>query len=197
MANKAETAPQTPRFGIESGSSEHQPQPVNRESCISMFTTIQQQEDALAEVKSGRTMPCWLAIEDKTTPQVAAATPNVCEGEDGIVKCSETIVNPATRIGNGGEANRKRGAATVGVVDCGAKAAKYIVVQSLRHTGLHLPADFSTPDQFGCTKCRMSQIGCGKCRSKKDWKLSYRIYSPGNKVELEWSRCSEEDINEL
>ena len=40
MTNKAETAPQTPRLGVESGSSEKQPQPVNRESCISMLTSL-------------------------------------------------------------------------------------------------------------------------------------------------------------
>ena len=120
------------------------PQPVNRESGISMFTSlgddaIQEEAAAVAEIKYGRTMPGWLVIEDMTTPQVAAATPNVCEGENGIVKCLETFVKPATRIGNCGKAIRKRGAATAGVVDGGAKAAKHRVVQSLRHTGLHLP----------------------------------------------------------
>ena len=141
-----------------------------------MFTSlgddaIQEEAAAVAKIKYGRTVSGWLAIEDMTTPQVAAATPNACEGEDGIVKCLETFVKPATRIGNCGKAIRKRGAATAGVVDGGAKAAKHRVVQSLRHTGLQLPADFATPDQFGCTKCRMSQIGCVSCRSKKDWKL--------------------------
>ena len=104
-------------------------------------------------------MPGWLAIEDMTTPQVAAATPNVCKGDNGSINFLESIVKLATMIVTGWKVSRKRDAATVGGVDGG---LKHRVVQSLRHTGLHLPADFSsTPEQFGCT-------GCGKCRYKKD-----------------------------
>ena len=136
-------------------------------------------------------MPGWLAIEDRTTPQVAAATPNVCKGEKGSIKCLKTIVKPATRIGNGG---RKGGAAAVGG---SGGSLRYRVVKSLRNTGCQMPTDYSVPDNFGCSKCRKARLGCDRCRSQKDWKLVYHIYDATKKVELIWSRRSDEESNEL
>ena len=105
----------------------------------------------------------WLVCDRRHDNTASGSCdPECLRKGNGSTNCLESIAKPATRIGTGGKATRKRDAATVGGVDGGLKAAKYRIVQSLRHTGLHLPADFSTPEQFGCT-------GCGKCRSKKDW----------------------------
>ena len=62
------------------------------------------------------------------------------------------------------------------------------IVTSLWQTGCRLPAKYSLPVMFGCTKCRQAPIGCGRCRAKKGYSLAFRVFDDDNTVELLWSK---------
>ena len=195
-----ETTPSKKSSGLDLNSPEKGPKPGG----MSMFESLgdvnvgesKQEAAAMAEITPGQPMLGLLEIDDRKTPKkaaatrkVAAATRRACKGERGNSKSSKQIGNLATR--------RKGGAAKVGGASGNFKTAKYRVATTLRNTGLKMPAFYSTPDEFGCGKCRYGRLGCEKCRAKKDWKLTYHIYDKDGKVELVWSKRSEEDSNEL
>jgi len=66
--------------------------------------------------------------------------------------------------------------------------SKERIVTSLRNTGCRLPAEFSMPTMFGCTKCRYAHLGCKQCRAKKGYTLEFRVFDGENEVEMLWKK---------
>ena len=66
--------------------------------------------------------------------------------------------------------------------------SKERIVTSLRNTGCRLPAEFSMPTMFGCTKCRYAHIGCKQCRDKKGYTLEFRVYDGVKEAEMLWRK---------